>query len=264
MMVRIQHHVRLAFCLVLLSLPLTVSAVSMAFLGDSNTWSGGDDCSRPAAWSYHLVRNMHPDYCRSFARSGATWTNNASTRADASFYSELLHDDNVIYNQVLRLCQAVDSGGFPCPDYIFISAGTNDAWFSDRRPQLWSPGVEDAFRRPVTAVTPVGEATSLATSARLVLAILREHFPSARIVVVGPPYTVKASRADIDRVAGTLQQVAFRCGVGSLRIERLCGIDPDREKNKTELTTDGTHTSPQGAWQIANCVYNYLAFNNWL
>lgn len=236
----------------------------IAFIGDSNTWHGGDDCSKPKAWSYFMVKNMLPKQARSFARSGATWTNNATTANTTTHYSEILHDNNVLYNQVTRLIQAVDSGNFATPDYIFISAGTNDAWFRAKRPGLYSETVDAAFARPLNANTQAKDATSLAASARLVLLRLKERFPNARIVVVGPPYTTKAPKAEIEKVADTLQKVAEKAGVGCVRIERTCGIDPDKEKVKPRLTVDGTHTSKDGAWQVANCVYNYLAFNNWL
>lgn len=236
----------------------------IAFLGDSNTWTGHDDCSGPKAWSYHLVRNLNPDSCRSFARSGATWTNNAATVADLQHYSEVLDDRNVLYNQVLRLVKAVDEGSFSTPDFIFLCAGTNDAWFAKRRPGIWTENVEQAFARPLPTSLKPSEAVSLASSARLVLSMLRERFPDARIIVVGSPYTVRASREAIDRVVDTLQQVCMRQGVECIRIERTCGIDPEKERKNFDLTVDGTHTSTKGAWQIANCVYNTLAFKNWL
>lgn len=237
---------------------------TVAFIGDSNTWLAGDDCSKPKSWSYFMVKNLTPAAVRSFARSGATWTNTAATRRDVKHYSEILDDTNVLYNQVVRLLQAVDSGIFPTPDFIFISAGTNDAWFRNKRPDLYSESVETAMAKPMTSLTKPSDATSLAASARLVLTMLKERFPNALIVIVGPPYTTRATKAEIDRVAETLQKVAEKCGVGCVRIERSCGIDPDKEAKQHNLTIDGTHTSKQGAWQIANCVYNYLAYNNWL
>ena len=237
---------------------------SVAFLGDSNTWTGGDGCTGPQAWSYHLVRNLLPRDCRSFARSGATWTNNSATSVSPGFYSEVLHDDNVIYNQALRLIMAVDSGAFTSPGYIFIMGGTNDAWFADRRPGIWSESVEAVCNRQFDTNMQPAEATSLAASARLVLRLLRDRFPQARILVLTPPFTVKASAADIIKVAETLQQVAVRENVYCMRLERISGIDPEKEAMKPYLTTDGTHTSRTGAWQIANCVYNFMVYNNWI
>ena len=55
---------------------------------------------------------------------------------------------------------------------------------------------------------------------------------------------------------------ARKSGVECIRIEKNCGIDPVKEKQKPQLTSDGTHTNNKGAWQIARCVYDYLAFSN--
>ena len=150
------------------------------------------------------------------------------------------------------------------PGLIFVCAGTNDAWFRAKRPGLYSETVEQAYARPMTTATKPSEATSLAASARLTLMLLREAFPQAKIIVVTSPYCVQAPNAEIDRVAETLQQCAALSGVYCTRTERTSGIDPVKEQTKKELTVDGVHTSENGAWQLANCVYNFMAFNNLL
>lgn len=236
----------------------------VVFIGDSNTWNGGDDVSNPRAWSYWLVKNLLPASARSYARSGATWTNNTATRVDTAAYSELLDDQNVLYQQAVRLIGAHKAGQQATPDLIFVCAGTNDAWFRSRRPGIYSETVEQAYARPMTTTTKPGEATSLAASARLTLMLLKEAFPQAKIIVVTSPYCVQAPKAEIDKVAETLQQCAQRSGVYCTRTERTAGIDPDKEKEKKELTVDGVHTSERGAWQLANCVYNFMAFNQLL
>lgn len=234
----------------------------VVFIGDSNTWNGGDDCSNPKAWSYWMVKNMLPATARSYARSGATWTNNAATVADTASYFEVLNDQNVLYNQILRLKGEVKAGRQPVPDYIFLSGGTNDAWFSAKRPGLYNSTVEQAYSRPMTTATTPAQATSLAEAVRLNLMLLKDAFPNARIIVVGPPYTTKASKETIEKVADIIQQSARKSGVECIRIEKNCGIDPVKEKQKPQLTSDGTHTNNKGAWQIARCVYDYLAFSN--
>lgn len=234
----------------------------VAFIGDSNTWNGGDDVSKPKAWSYWLVKNLVPASARSYARSGATWTNNATTPVDTAAYSEILDDRNVLYQQAVRLIAEARAGRQAKPGLIFICAGTNDAWFRAKRPGLYSETVEQAYARPMTTTTLPKQATSLASSVRLTLMLLQEAFPEAKIIMVGPLYTTRAPRADIDKVAQTLQQCAERSKVYCVRIERSCGIDPDKEKVKPNLTVDGTHTSQKGAWQVAQCVYDFMAFHN--
>lgn len=236
----------------------------VVFLGDSNTWNGGDDVSKPRAWSYWLAKNLLPASARSYARSGATWTNNADTPVDTAYYTELLDDRNVLYQQAARLIGAHKAAQQAAPGLIFVCAGTNDAWFRAKRPGLYSETVEQAYARPMTTATKPSEATSLAASARLTLMLLREAFPQAKIIVVTSPYCVQAPKAEIDRVAETLQQCAALSGVYCTRTERTSGIDPVKEQTKKELTVDGVHTSENGAWQLANCVYNFMAFNNLL
>lgn len=236
--------------------------IHIAFIGDSNTWNGGDDVSKPNAWSYWLVKNLMPTSARSYARSGATWTNTASTPVDTSFYSEVLDDRNVLYQQAARLIAEARAKRQPSPGLIFICAGTNDAWFRDKRPGLYTETAEQAYNRPMTTATPPSQATSLASSVRLTLMLLQEAFPDTKIIMVGPPYTTRAPRAEIDTLVQTLQQCAERSNVYCVRIERSCGIDPDKEKVKPDLTVDGTHTSQKGAWQVAHCVYDFMAFHN--
>ncbi|MBQ2399776.1 MAG: SGNH/GDSL hydrolase family protein, partial [Muribaculaceae bacterium] len=77
----------------------------VVLLGDSNTWLGGDDCTGVKGWGKWFAEEYRPGSIRSYARSGATWTNTVNTVADTREYSEVLGDNNVIYNQVMRLVE---------------------------------------------------------------------------------------------------------------------------------------------------------------
>lgn len=120
-----------------------------ALLGDSMTWIGGDSCQNATGWSHYLKQSGIADRIDVYARSGATWTNTTNTHADTEFYSEVLHDDNVIYNQVLRLIAAAKADPSATPGCIVILAGTNDAWFSSRRPNLFTRNEQRATRNAI-------------------------------------------------------------------------------------------------------------------
>lgn len=212
----------------------------VAFLGDSNLWIGGDDCSRPKSWSYWFCRIMQPVKARSYARSGATWTHTAETVVDTAFYSEVLAANNVVRPQAERLIGDVMAGRFPTPSVVFMAAGTNDAWFSERRPGLW----ED---NPATSTTLTGSIT--ATVKRV-----RDVFPHTRIILLTPPPTAATTPQRIERVSNIITSTAQGLGVEVVRLDTLSQIDPQTEKRKPSLTTDGTHTSVDGGKLIAAIV----------
>ena len=67
-----------------------------------------------------------------YARSGATWSHTKNTKRDIFSYEEKLSDNNVVLNQVLRLIKDTKELRCSKPDYIFVMAGTNDAWFQNK------------------------------------------------------------------------------------------------------------------------------------
>ena len=56
--------------------------IDVAILGDSNTWIGGDDCDKEKGWNKWFKDFFRPASCKSYARSGATWTNTEVTKAN--------------------------------------------------------------------------------------------------------------------------------------------------------------------------------------
>lgn len=225
---------------------------AVAFLGDSNTWTGGDDCSGARAWSHWLVERLHPRFARSFARSGATLCNTVSTPPAPSHYTELLNDTNTFYNQALRLRLAVECGAMPVPDVIYVSGGTNDAWFADRRPGL--ADADDGALPEVSSAALPSQAPTLRRSLRLILALLRDVAPEARIVFVGPAFTIKAPKARISAVTDIIAEVAESEGCGMVRLDTTAVIDPDVELKGWLNTLDGTHTSVRGAREVARMI----------
>lgn len=227
--------------------------VGVALLGDSMTWIGGDSCQNDNGWSFHLKHSGITSTIDVYARSGATWTNTEHTRSDTAFYSEVLHDDNVIFNQALRLTERVKSGTSPAPDMIVIYAGANDAWFCDRRAEIFDETLydEDSEKLPVT----------LAGSVRCVVRMLKEEFPDAAMVMVTPAEMTKTDVATVRRVGDIIETAAVDYGVAVVRADRDVPIRREDELKKFRYTKDGVHTNPVGARLLAECIIDALRQN---
>lgn len=240
--------------------PTPLEGQTVVLLGDSNTWIGGDDCSVPRGWNFWFAKDMAPGSIRSYARSGATWSHTSRTTPDTSEYSEVITDNNVVYNQVMRLMEAVDSGIQTTPDLIMIAAGTNDAWFPQFRPEEFSRTSREALGREVGELLRLhpGKILSLPAAVRYDLLILQGRFPMARIIVMTPLQSVKISPEMLADVSAIIEEVASATGAAVIRQDLLCPVDSRNEMTHRRLTTDGTHTSEEGARRdaavIADCV----------
>lgn len=230
----------------------------VVLIGDSNTRIGGDDCSRPTAWSKWFADSLAPASCRSYARSGATWTNTAATRRDTGADYDILHDDNVIYNQVYRLIEAVDSGRQVTPELIIIGCGTNDAWFLDRRPGALDSKAADIDTVAITAARP-DSVTTLAGSVILNVRLLRERFPDARIILLTPHQTTKAPDETIAAVADIIDDCGRLLGCDVIRQDRESGIVSRDEARQLRYTYDGCHTSVEGARHVGGFIARRVA-----
>ena len=222
----------------------------VAILGDSNTWLGKDDCTGKRAWTYEWVRLYAPASARSYARSGATWTNVPATKRNVEQVTGVLADDNTIYNQVQRLSDAVNSGEQVMPTLIIIMAGTNDAWFASKRPGAFDMSVDDAMEScsdsALVKMSP-GAVTTLPLSIRHNVALLRRMAPDAAIVLLGPLQSVQAPDQMIRKAGEIIENSAEVLGVPAIRLDRDFELDSSKEAVKKHLTYDGTHTSEEGA-----------------
>lgn len=232
----------------------------VVILGDSNTSIGGDDCTDSIGWTRWFAERFRPETCKSYARSGATWTNTSRTRYDIVENVEVLSDNNVIYNQMNRLFADCEQKVQVIPDVILIAAGTNDAWFSNERPGIFSRTVEQVYQSPFPygQGLAISSVVSLAGSVRLVCDQLMAHFPDAQIVILTPMQTVKASFEKIRKVGNILEECAHRMSVPIIRQDFLTGVYPNRETRRKEMTSDGTHTSVKGAQRNGYLIANQL------
>ena len=210
----------------------------VALLGDSNTWIGGDDCSDEHGWSRWFVQCFHPATCYSFARSGATWSHTPRTVKDTKEYTEVISDNNVVLNQLYRLLDSLAKHRTPMPDVVVIAAGTNDAWFADKRPDALQGGVAEAVDK--------------------VCSIIRRQMPKARVLLLTPIPSAKISAGRITKVGDIIERSAALAGVECLRLDKVGCIDADKERKKYVMTRDGVHTSTDGARCIGEAVAQYL------
>ena len=229
----------------------------VALLGDSLTWIGGDSCQNPNGWSHFLKEAGIADTICVFARSGATWTNTKDTKPDISFYSEILHDNNVIYNQAFRLIEIVKKNQTLTPDYIIIFAGANDAWFASKRPGIFdSIGTPDNFR--YSENTDVSDVTSLSGCVELVCDILQSSFPLSKYIIVTPLQMSKVSAEDIFKISDIIDKASSTRGCMVLRADKNVDISHEIERKTPTYTYDGVHTNAEGARLIGEYILGHL------
>ena len=215
-------------------------SMHVVLLGDSNTFIGGDSCNVARGWNKWFRDALQPATCRSYARSGATWTHTPKTVRDTEEYTEVLSDNNVIYNQVCRLQEAVAAGEQERPTLIIIMAGTNDAWFIDRRPQVFSNDLSSSL--------------TLAGAVYYDCQLLREAFPEARIVLLTPMQATKTSLKRIRRTGDIIEACGTQMGLEVVRLDREGCVSRKQELRKKTYTTDGVHTNERGAQCIGQLV----------
>lgn len=244
----------LIFLLVLISGVERVSAeITLALLGDSMTWIGGDSCDQKRGWTSHF-KSAADSLCRidMYARSGATWTNTSTTKGDPNAYSEVLDDENVIFSQVVRLIEASNNNPAKRPDVILIYAGANDAWFASRRPGIFN----DSIRFEEDSLP--SSCTSLSSSIELSCSMLKKAFPTARIVLMSPVEMSRTSVARINHVGDIIERTGQKAGVEVLRADKNVPIRHSVEKRKFKYTTDGVHSNPAGAKLLADYILTNL------
>ena len=215
-------------------LSLTLSAqlpMHIVLLGDSNTFLGGDACDQPQGWNKWFKDLATPLSCYSYARSGATWTHTDKTVYDVEEYTGVLSDNNVIYNQVNRLKEAVENGTQVLPDLILIMAGTNDLWFKDKRPE--------PLEKYVT----------------LNLDTLTSAFPQARIILVTPPPFTKVPMWQQHQAADEIARCAKGERQAVIRLDQKGPLLPADKLIRRGYSKDGVHTTVKGAKVLGQYIY---------
>ena len=240
------------------------SSLNVVILGDSNTWLGGEFCTGQQGWTRWFVDRFRPATCRSYARSGATWTHTAATRHDLRENTERLSDNNVVFNQIERLIDDCNKGRQIEPQLIIISAGTNDAWFPKQRPEVLSCSVAQAFEEPDSIFSHRTPETvrSLAEVVRYDCTLLMRIFPHAQIVLLTPMQSTAIPDLRLFAVAETIAQCGDQLSLSVVRQDKESCVSSARERTARCFTTDGTHTNIEGArrngYYLANRISSVL------
>lgn len=243
-------HKRVVMLLVVLAVAFQAMAggLNVVIFGDSNSWLGGDGCNKEKGWTKWFVDDFAPASCRSYARSGATWTHTANTCENLEENIEVLGDNNVVYNQIKRAQRDVKMGGLPNPDLVIIAAGTNDVWFAKKRPQALTSDALEAMSLDLSSQGDINRLTSLTRVVDHDVTMLRESFPRATIVLLTPMQSIRFKNEDVSRAGDLIELAAsHRKGVYVIRLDKESAVKRATELKKKRYTTDGVHTSVAGA-----------------
>lgn len=244
-------------------------SMHIVLLGDSNTWLGGDDCTSKRGWNTWFAQCFKHATCVSYARSGATWTNTPRTTKNLKENVGRISDNNVIYNQVCRLIAACRNKLQPTPQLIIVAAGTNDAWFENKRPQAFS--IKNVAQLKTLATNSLPDMPrvfplSLAASVQYDCLLLKKHFPKTRIILFTPLQTTAVSEAKINQTGDIIENVGRRLNLNVVRQDKVCCVKRAEELQHFTNTYDGTHTNEQGAQKngviLANAVTELLKANS--
>ena len=237
----------------------------IAILGDSLTWlslikAGDNTPNANMGWVTHFSKVMKFAELRNYARSGATWSHTANTKYNITEYTQSLSDDNVIYNQVNRLINDVDNNGVTAPDFIFILAGTNDAWYHQYRPDAVAdtPVSVMSDESVWLGVKTIGSLTSIPKAMRYVAEMIWNKFPDCQVVVTTPlqstAFTTDRREAIADSIKGSAEYLSW----ATIEQDKVCDISRIRESQGYSMTYDGTHTSEAGAKMVGEILASQL------
>lgn len=234
--------------------------VNIIILGDSNIWLAGDSCDNHTGWTAWMKDTLQPRSCVSYARSGASWSHTEETKKNTKENIAVLGNDNVIYNQVMRLREDYADGKSPKPDIIIIASGGNDAWFAHKRPHEFDQTVDEAFAIPTPTLLKKkpGEVTSLPGAIRYDCLLLKQLFPEAQIVLSTSTPMVKVEPEMLGQVCDIIEQSGNRLGILTLRLDKAGLISRDDEMKAHIHTYDGIHTNEKGAEKVGRYVAEKL------
>lgn len=232
--------------------------IRISILGDSMTWIGSENCDNPSCWTYYFKQLAPNTELSIYARSGATWTNTLNTIVDVNYYSEIFSDNNVVYNQMMRLKKDVENKIAPIPEIILIYAGANDAWFNEKRPGIFDSDDTSGDISKKSNMPPSG-ATTLASSVNLILEELINYFDRTTILVVTPVEMSKVTPEIIHRVSDIIEYNCSKFDITTLRADKDLPFSHDQEIKSFQYTSDGVHTNEVGAKLLGNYIFKYLS-----
>lgn len=229
--------------------------------GDSITNGDGE-----RLWNRYFKYLTFPLNYDIIAVSGATWCNLPDTVMDGNPWIDTdgtTHNDT-IPNQVQKIIN--NSENYQIPDYIVISAGTNDniqqpISDEDIEAQFW-----DNLGNKINLSNV--DLTTLAGAMRWCVEKLRELFPNVEIFICTPIQRLRSTTNNsnytnlINIKRDAIMRIARRLGC-KIWDSNECGV---YDMTGTDGTAqgdfnDGLHLSVQGAKKLGN--YNAVQFINW-
>lgn len=231
----------------------------IAILGDSITWLSMS--SNPdRGWVTYFRELLKFAEIRNYARSGATWSHTASTQYNITEDTTSISNDNVIYNQLNRLINDVDNNGVTAPDFIFILAGTNDAWYPSSRPDAVAdtPASVMSDESVWLNVKSIGSLTSIPKAMRYVAEMIWNKFPDAQVVVTTPLQSTAFTTDRRESIADCIKGSAEYLSWAVIEQDKVCDISRIREHQGYYMTYDGTHTSEAGAKMVGEILASQL------
>lgn len=227
--------------------------------GDSITWLGNDDCTGTRGWTKYLKDNSNFVSIKSYARSGATWTNTAKTVYDIQENTSNTSDNNNIFNQINRYINAIENGEDKLSNYILIALGTNDALFRYSQSISDYDKIDNIFtEQNFENNVAINTCLSLVKSIKYIADMIFNHFPEAKVVVLTPLQSASIDFYKISKCGDIIEAAAHRCSWNVIRQDKECGISFMQEKRNYVNTYDGIHTSDKGAKKIGNYIYKRL------
>ncbi len=247
-MKRLHKRVAMLLFLLVMALQAMAGGLNVVIFGDSNSWLGGDNCDQEEGWTKWFVDDFAPATCRSYARSGATWTHTANTCEDIKENIDVLGDNNVVFNQIRRAQCDAEAGLLPMPNLIIIAAGTNDVWFAKKRPQAMVNNALGALSLNLKGHGNINQLTSLTSVIAHDVSMLKESFPGATIVLLTPMQSIRFKNVDVARASDLIELTASRWDdVHVIRLDKESAVKRTQELKKKKYTSDGVHTNVAGA-----------------
>ena len=159
---------------------------------------------------------------------------------------------------------AVNEGTQPSPNIIIIMAGTNDAWFRDKRPHAFDNIVGHASERDKNVVghaskrDETDDMVSLCGAVRHGCGMLKNAFPAARVVLVTPMQSTAVPDSIIAVASDIIEDTGQQMGLSVLRLDRDGCVVSEQERLNKQFTYDGTHTNEQGAQCTARLIVDFI------
>lgn len=224
----------------------------IAILGDSQTWLSGDDCTKEKGWATWFKEDFNPKSICSYARSGATWTCVPNTKRNIVENVGILSDNNVIYNQLERLDDAIKNGNQVLPNLIIIAAGINDLWFKNKRPHFF----EDSDS--LLVLQNANQLLSFRAAFRYSVQTIKTRYPNCKILIITPLQSIKVDNNLLEKACDLMEDLANNQKIMLIRLDKLSPIRSKQEIITKTYTYDGTHTNVLGAKQNGKIVSENL------